>query len=338
MEPRRLPIYLLLDCSESMAGPAIEAVTQGVQSLSREVKTNPLALETAYLSVITFSREAQQVVPLTEALFFQPPPLRIRPGTALGAALRLLQQCIEKEVRKTTPTQKGDYKPLVFLLTDGQPTDDWRPAVAALQQLQPRPAYIYAIGCGPDADLEVLYSLSDRVLLMSDLTPQAFQKLFVWLSASVQAASAGIGQGVNLDKPSLPPLPAGLLQELGEAPHARDGQPYQLFLHARCSQNRRPYLMRFQREQHSDQYEPVAAHVMEEMGEEEQTAMPPVSSQQLLGVPACPHCGSPGVGLCPCGTMFCLSDEPQEAINCPGCRATLSLSEGGDLALRQSQG
>src|SRR5208337_2466650 len=125
MSMRRLPVYLLLDCSESMAGPAIEAVQRGVQTLVGELRNNPLALETAYLSVITFARETKQVVPLTELIQFQPPRLSVRTGTSLGAALRLLLACLNKDVIKTTPTTKGDYKPLVFMLTDGQPTDDW---------------------------------------------------------------------------------------------------------------------------------------------------------------------------------------------------------------------
>src|ERR1044072_8042327 len=123
---RRLPVYLLLDCSESMAGPAIEAVVRGVETLVRELRSNPQAVETAHLSVITFSREARQDVPLTELMSFQPPKLRVRPGTALGSALWLLKERLEREVVKNTADIKGDYKPLVFLLTDGQPTDDER--------------------------------------------------------------------------------------------------------------------------------------------------------------------------------------------------------------------
>ena len=63
---RRLPVYLLLDCSGSMTGEPIEAVKQGMKALLMELRSDPQALETAYLSVITFASNAVQVCPLTE--------------------------------------------------------------------------------------------------------------------------------------------------------------------------------------------------------------------------------------------------------------------------------
>ncbi|MBQ3447385.1 MAG: VWA domain-containing protein, partial [Synergistaceae bacterium] len=72
---RRLPVYLLLDCSGSMMGAPIEAVKQGITTLLSELKGDPQALETAYLSVITFESTARQVVPLTELIQFQAPSI-----------------------------------------------------------------------------------------------------------------------------------------------------------------------------------------------------------------------------------------------------------------------
>src|SRR5215213_10851205 len=202
---RRLPVYLLLDTSESMAGPAIEAVGQGVNTLVNEILINPLAIETVYLSVITFSREAKQVIPLTELKQFQAPPLRIRPGTALGAVLRLLIECLNHDVRKGTQGVKGDYKPLVFLMTDGQPTDEWESGADIVKQADQ--ANIYAIGCGPDIDTEVLYRITNKVLVMPNLTPEAIFKFFVWLSVSVKTVSTRVdarGEDGSVNLPSPP--------------------------------------------------------------------------------------------------------------------------------------
>src|SRR5207244_4464848 len=96
---RRLPFYLLLDCSESMVGEPLEAVEQGLKLLTTELMSDPMALETAWLSVIGFSRTAIQIVPLTELLKFTPPTLSVGPGTSLGAALDLLTNRLTSEVR-----------------------------------------------------------------------------------------------------------------------------------------------------------------------------------------------------------------------------------------------
>ena len=127
---RRLPVYLLLDCSGSMFGEPIEAVKNGVQVLVSTLRQDPYALETAYLSIITFDSSARQASPLTELAAFQQPTLQASGCTALGEALTLVSQCADNEVVKTTPEKKGDWKPLVFIMTDGEPTDDLNKGIA----------------------------------------------------------------------------------------------------------------------------------------------------------------------------------------------------------------
>ena len=121
---RRLPVYLLLDTSGSMYGEPIEAVKNGVQTLISTLRSDPYALETAYISVLTFNTTAQQVTPLTELAQFQQPNLEASGCTALGGVLSLLAQKVDQEVTKTTAEVKGDWRPLVFIMTDGAPTDD----------------------------------------------------------------------------------------------------------------------------------------------------------------------------------------------------------------------
>ena len=195
---RRLPVYLLIDCSESMIGPGIEAVRAGISSMVASLRRDPHALESVYLSVVTYDAKARVECPLTPLIDFQEPKLILRPGTSLGSALNLLADQIQSEVRKTTFMSKGDYRPLVLLLTDGQPSDDWRSPLQRIgAKISPRPANIYAIGCGEDVDYAVLQSITDVVLRMDDMGPESFGKLFVWLTASVSSASQGIGENID---------------------------------------------------------------------------------------------------------------------------------------------
>ena len=92
---RKLPVYLLLDTSGSMFGEPIEAVKNGVQVLVSTLRSDPYALETAYLSIITFNSSAQQITPLTELANFQQPNIDESGCTALGVALSLLAHKVD---------------------------------------------------------------------------------------------------------------------------------------------------------------------------------------------------------------------------------------------------
>ena len=109
---RRLPVYLLLDTSGSMTGEPIEAVKNGVQVMISSLRQNPQAIETAFISIITFDSDGRQIVQLTDLAFFLMVDIMATGTTCLGEALRLVSNCIDNEVTKTTAEQKGDWKPL----------------------------------------------------------------------------------------------------------------------------------------------------------------------------------------------------------------------------------
>jgi uncharacterized protein YegL len=202
---RRLPVYLLLDTSGSMSGEPIEAIRQGVKALLADLRSDPQAIETAYLSVITFDSVARQLAPLTELMVFQEPSLSATGATALGGALKLLDEAISREVRKNSPTQKGDWKPLIFLMTDGMPTDSWETAADTIKKK--RPGNLIACAAGSGADEKVLKRITEIVVRLDTLQPDSLKAFFKWVSDSIKVTSQSVAQ-VAADMPiNLPPPP-----------------------------------------------------------------------------------------------------------------------------------
>lgn len=207
---RRLPVYLLLDCSGSMSGEPIEAVRQGVKMLLSELRGDPQALETAYLSIITFASSAQQISPLTELMLVKEPTINAGGATALGGALRVLMDCVQKEVRQSTETQKGDWRPLVFILTDGEPTDtaEFEEMLSLIKQA--KLGNIIACAAGSRANTAHLKRITDSVLMMNSLSADDMAKFFAWVSGSVKMSSKSVDAkpGAPIE---LPPPPQGFV-------------------------------------------------------------------------------------------------------------------------------
>lgn len=338
---RRLPVYLLIDCSESMVGDAITSVQSGLKILVDTLRSDPHALETAYVSIIAFSGEAKQILPLTELTEVRLPQLPIGAGTSLGKALSLLSNCIEGEVRRTTAQVKGDYRPLVFLLTDGQPTDDWQAVKQSIDRLtKPRVANFYAIGCGEDIDFDMLLEVADHAFRLDELDPAKLKKLFIWLTASVQNASAAVEctndyKGIDFSKkPSE-------IEEVKRGSHrSYSGPPIQVFLKAMCTSKKMPYLMRYRLDKELGVYFPVKSHTLEKsMMSRGSFDVPSINASQLAGPAPCPYCQNQCAGVCGCGAIMCLPEGRVDSVVCPACGEGMHLSDsGGDFTIQQSAG
>ena len=204
---RKLPVYLLLDTSGSMAGEPIEAVKNGVQLLVSTLRQDPHALETAYLSIIGFGSDASVLVPLSELAAFQPPSLVAGGTTAMGQALKLLASRIDAEVTRTTADTKGDWKPLVFLMTDGIPTDNWQ---AGLDELRKhKVGTVVACAAGQQCDETLLKQISEIVVRLDTADSSTIAAFFKWVSASISTGSQRVDAGgkevAGID--DLPPPP-----------------------------------------------------------------------------------------------------------------------------------
>jgi uncharacterized protein YegL len=189
-----MPFYVVVGCGDSMIGAPIQAVQQGIQALHTELLSQPEALEQVWISLITFADRAEQLVPLTSLTAFSCPFLKAGGGYNLGAGLRLLLQRVHQEVKPGTDLKKGDYRPLIFLLFDNEPTDPWERELAALKRArqEARLGDIIAVGLGNWVNLAVLRQITPNVLKGAELTPETLLSFFRWTSASVTTVSQSI--------------------------------------------------------------------------------------------------------------------------------------------------
>ena len=323
---RRLPVYLLIDTSESMAGPAFDAVRRGIDSLINQLRGDPMAIETVWISVITFGRQARVATPLTDIVQFTTPRLVLGSGTALGAGLELLEKQIKSEITAHTPEHKGDWKPIVFLLTDGDPTDQWERAADRFRtEIVGKKANVIAVACGEDVNVENLRRITGTVLNLRDGSEASFREFFKWVSASVQTTSVKFSSGRS-EGVELPSLPAEVTAAAGGGETVTDRW---VFLLSKCGRNKGLYLVRFRKEGEKRGmfgggkpiYKAAAAHPLDDFDTDGGGVGLTVSTEQLHGMMPCPHCGNAKMAMCSfCSQMMCIADAGR--YTCPWCSKT----------------
>jgi uncharacterized protein YegL len=199
----RAPCLLLLDTSSSMSGEPIRALNEGLQTFYHDVMKDELARRRVELAIISFGsggvRQVQDFVTVDD---WTPQALKAGDSTPMGEALRMGLELLRD--RKAAYKQAGlqYFRPWVFLITDGEPTDPWEDAAKQLQAEDAAKGLVFfAVGVEKAnlAKLSQIAPLNRPPLKLKGLT---FADLFLWLSQSQQRVShSKVG-----DQLALPPI------------------------------------------------------------------------------------------------------------------------------------
>jgi uncharacterized protein YegL len=120
-----LPVYVAIDESASMA-PHVHDLNRGLETLYEALWTNPLVADHVRLAVLGVSDTLEARVPLSDSrVISQPPRVASRGVTAFGPLFQGLLTRIPADVGQLKSDGTLVRRPVVFLITDGQPTDGW---------------------------------------------------------------------------------------------------------------------------------------------------------------------------------------------------------------------
>jgi uncharacterized protein YegL len=191
-----------------MRGEPIHAVNVGINSMLTALRQDPYALESVHISLITFDNEIKEILPLTPLENAQVLDIELPKSgaTHMGEALDFLVEKVKQDVVKSSDDVKGDFRPMLFIMTDGSPSD-----LLAFKESIPKVkasnfAEIIACAAGPKAKPEFLKQITDTVVVLDNMESSAFSQFFKWVSDSIAAGSMSAGVDASMGT-TLPPPP-----------------------------------------------------------------------------------------------------------------------------------
>ncbi|MNE25429.1 hypothetical protein D3C80_1187590 [compost metagenome] len=291
-------------------------------------------------------------MPLQEIVSFYPPKFPIGSGTSLSKGLGHLMYELRNNIVKTTYEVKGDWKPIVFLFTDGVPTDDTQAAINEWKNNWQRMANLIAVSFGSETDTKLLGELTENVLHFKNTNVQSYKEFFKWVTDSIKTRSISVENNssgfelAKLDGETLSKI--DLTKETANKQYVDDNY---VVLSGKCQNTKRPYLMKYRKniapsiyagiELASKNYKLVGAYQVDnnyfELADNSNFNTK-VNTEELFGAPTCPCCGNQiAFAVCVCEKIHCIGDE--QISTCPWCNNQGSYGYGeGGFDVNRTQG
>jgi uncharacterized protein YegL len=197
-EPR-CPCLLLLDTSGSMAGQPIAELNAGIREFYNELQNDSLAIKRVEVALMSFG-PVRLISEFNTAECFFDPQLEAVGDTPIGEAIQKGIELIKNRKEQYRANGISFYRPWIFLITDGAPTDQWQTAAAMVREGENTKSFaFFAIGVHK-ADMKILKQISVREPVK--LQGLKFREFFQWLSNSMKSASrSNPGDRIQLAPP-----------------------------------------------------------------------------------------------------------------------------------------
>ncbi|GHV31352.1 hypothetical protein FACS1894167_13600 [Synergistales bacterium] len=222
---RPLHFIWIVDCSGSMCGEKIGSLNHAIQSTIPEMadaaRNNPNAQ--LLIRTLKFSTGASWVTSSPVNMEdFAWDDLSAEGVTDLGKAFELLAAQLT-----IPPMTDRALPPVLVLLSDGQPTDDYKQSLDKLLHLPwGKKAVRIAISIGQDADDDVLRDFTgNRELVLQANNPTALVNMIKWASTAASLVSAPASRPADVQAASdVSGGSAPLILDMNNIPNPSDVQ------------------------------------------------------------------------------------------------------------------